>query len=57
MFSVTVPEVERAVAAGGAKGAVLGVEGDGVYGVDVGDIAGIGGGLPMAFEGEIRAVR
>ena len=55
MLGVTVPEVERAVAAGGAEGTVLRVEGNGVDGVDVGDVARVGGCLPMAFEGEVRA--
>ena len=35
VLGVLVPEVEGAVAAGGGEGAVYGVEGDGVYGVDV----------------------
>lgn len=56
MFGVFVPEVEGAVAAGGGEGAVDGVEGDGVDGVDVGDVAGLGGGLAVAFEGEVGAV-
>ena len=55
VLGVLVPEVEGAVAAGGAEGAVDRVEGDGVYGVDVRDVARLGGGLPVAFKGEVRA--
>lgn len=55
MLGVAVPEVEGAVAAGGAEGAVLWVEGDGVDGVHVRDIPCVGGRLPVAFEGEVRA--
>ena len=40
VFGVLVPEVECAVAAGGAEGAVLWVEGYGVYGVDLLDVSG-----------------
>lgn len=39
VFCVLVPEVERAVGAGCREGAVYRVEGDVVYGVDVGDVA------------------
>lgn len=56
VLGVFVPEVEGAVAAGGGEGAVDGVEGDGVDGVDVGDVAGLRGGLSVAFEGEVGAV-
>lgn len=55
VLGIFVPEVEGAVAAGGAEGAVHGVEGDGVDGEDVGDVAGVGDVLPMAFEGEVGA--
>ena len=55
VLGVAVPEVKGAVAAGGAESAVLGVEGDGVDGEDVGDVASVGRGLPVAFEGEVRA--
>ena len=55
MLCVFVPEVEGAVGAGGAEGAVLGVEGDGVYGVDFCRVAVVGVGLTMAFEGEVEA--
>lgn len=53
MFGVLVPEMEGAVATGGAEGAVFGVEGDGVYGVDFGDVALGGVGLAVAFEGKV----
>ena len=56
MLGVFVPEVEGPVAACGGECAVDGVEGDGIYGVHVGDVAGCRGGLPMAFEGEVGAV-
>lgn len=55
MFGVLVPEVKGAVTAGGAEGAVLRMEGDGVDGVNVGDVAVIGGCFAMAFEAEIGA--
>ena len=57
MLCVLVPEVECAVRSGGAEGAVLRVERDGVDGVDAGDVAVGGVLLAMAFEGEIEAVR
>lgn len=57
VLGVLVPEVKRAVGAGGAEGAVHGVEVDGVDGVDVGLVAGVGGGLAVAFEGEVGARR
>ena len=53
VLGVLVPEVECAVAAGGAEGAVYRVEGDGVDGVDFGDVALGGVGLAVAFEGEV----
>lgn len=61
MLCVLVPEMEGAVAAGGAEGAVLRVEGDGVDAVDVGAVVcGAGGGGArgggrgaVAFEGEV----
>lgn len=56
VLGVLVPEVEGAVAAGGGECPVHGVEGDGVDGVDVRDVAGLGGGLSVAFEGEVGAV-
>jgi len=55
MLGVFIPEMERPVAAGGAEGAVDRVEGDGVDGEDVGDVARIGGGDAVAFEGEVGA--
>jgi hypothetical protein len=54
-LGVLVPEVECAVGAGGAECAVLGVEGDGVDGVDFGDVALAGVVLAVAFEGEVEA--
>jgi hypothetical protein len=55
MLCVLVPEVEGAVGAGGAEGAVLRVEGDGVDGVDFGHVALGGVLLAVAFEGEVEA--
>jgi hypothetical protein len=57
VLGVLVPEVECAVAAGGAEGAVDGVEGDGVDRVDVGYVTGVGGVLTMALEREVGAGR
>lgn len=53
VLGVFVPEVECAVGAGGAEGAVLRVEGDGVDGVDFCDIALRGVVLAVTFEGEV----
>jgi hypothetical protein len=53
VFGVFVPEVECAVGAGGAEGAVLRVEGDAVYRVDFCSFAGRGVLLAVAFEGEV----
>jgi len=53
VFSDTVPEVECAVGTSGAEGAVDGVEGDGVNGVDLRDV--VLGWVAVAFEGEVRA--
>jgi hypothetical protein len=55
VLSVLVPEVEGAVAAGGAKGAVDGMEGDCIDRVDFCDVALGGVGLAVAFEGEVEA--
>jgi len=55
VLCVLVPEVEGAVAAGGAEGAVLRVEGDGVYAVDFGDVARGRVLLAVAFEREVEA--
>jgi hypothetical protein len=55
VLSVLVPEVECAVGAGGAEGTVLWVEGYGVDGVDLGDVARGGVLLAVAFEGEVEA--
>jgi hypothetical protein len=55
MLGVFVPEVECAIGAGGGEGAVLGVEGDCVYGVD---FCGLAGGrvlLAVALEREVEA--
>jgi hypothetical protein len=57
VLGVLVPEVEGAVATGGAEGAVDGVEGDCVDAVDFGDVALVGVGLAVAFEGEVEAGR
>lgn len=54
VLGVLVPEVERAVGAGGAEGAVDGVEGDVVYGVDGDDV--VGGGLAVTLEGKVGPV-
>jgi hypothetical protein len=56
VLCVLVPEVECAVGAGGAKGAVDGVEGYCVYRVDFCNVALRGVGLAVAFEGEVKAV-
>lgn len=56
VLCVLVPEVERAVGAGGAEGAVHGVEGYRVDGVDFCDVAGCWVGLAVAFEREVEAV-
>ena len=53
VFGVLVPEMEAAVAAGGAEGAVLRVEGDGVDAVDVADVALRGRRRAVAFEREV----
>jgi hypothetical protein len=53
VFGVLVPEMECAVRAGGAEGAVLGVEGDCVYGEDFCDVALRRVLLAVAFEGEV----
>lgn len=53
VLSVLVPEVECAVGAGRAEGAVDGVEGDVVDGVDVGDA--VGGRVTVTLEGEVGA--
>ena len=54
VLRVLVPEVERAIGARGAEGAVDGVEGDVVDGVDVGYVVGIWG-VPVALEREVGA--
>jgi len=48
MLGNTVPEMECAVGTSSAEGAVFGVEGNGVDGVDVGHI--VLGRVAMAFE-------
>lgn len=53
VFGVLVPEVECAVGAGGAEGAVDGVEGDCVHGIDFCEVAGCWVLLAVAFEGEV----
>jgi hypothetical protein len=55
VLCVLVPEVEGAVGARGAEGAVLRVEGDGVDRVDFGHVALGGVLLAVAFEGEVEA--
>ena len=54
MFGVFVPEVECAVAAGGAESSVDGVEGDCVDRVDFGNVPVCGVLLAVAFEGEVE---
>lgn len=56
MLSVFVPEVEGAVGAGGAEGAVHRVERDGVDRVHVRRMGAVGRGFPVAAEGEVGAV-
>ena len=53
VLCVFIPEVERAVGAGGAERAVDGVERDCVDGEDVDRVAGVGGRLAVALEGEV----
>ncbi len=55
MLCVLVPEVEGAVAACCAEGAMHGVKGNGIYRVDIWDITGVWWGLPVASEGEVEA--
>ena len=50
MFGILVPEVEGSVAACSAEGAVLRMEGDGVHGIDIGDVAAAWWCLSMTFE-------
>lgn len=54
MLGVFIPEVERAIRAGRREGAVDGVEGDVVDGVDVGNVSL--GWVAVALEGEVGAV-
>lgn len=54
VFSIFVPEMERAIAASRAEGAVDGVEGYVVDAVDVTDVALVRRGDAMAFEGEVE---
>ena len=54
MLRILIPEMERPVAACSAEGPVDRVEGYGVYGVYIADVARVGGGLPVAFETEVR---
>lgn len=53
VLGVLVPEVEGAVTTSGAEGTVNRVEGDCVDGVDFCDVAVVGVGLAVAFEGEV----
>lgn len=55
VLSVLVPEVEGTVGAGGAEGAVLRVERDGVDRIDLGNVAVGWVLLAVAFEGEVEA--
>ena len=50
VLGIAVPEVKSAVTAGCAEGAVLWVERDGVHGVNVSDITGVGRVLAVTFE-------
>ena len=54
MLGYSVPEVECTVRAGGAEGAVDGVERDGVDGVNVRHV--VRWGVAVTFEGEIGAI-
>ena len=56
VFGIFVPEMEGAVGAGGAEGAVDGMEVDGVDRVHVARVAVVGRGLAVAFEAEIVAL-
>ena len=53
MLGILVPEVERAVATGGAESAVNGMEGDGVHGKDFGRVGVAGGVFAVAFERKV----
>lgn len=53
VLGVFVPEMEGAVATGCAESSVLGVEGDGVDGVDVCDVALVGDVLAVTLETEV----
>lgn len=55
MLGVLVPEMEGAVGAGGAEGAVHRVEGDGVDAEHVRHVACRGRRLSVAFEGKVGA--
>lgn len=55
MLGIFVPKVEGTVRAGGGEGAVLWVERDGIYGKNLGSVAGVGVGLAVAFEREVEA--
>lgn len=56
VLGVLIPEVEGAVATGCAEGSMFGVEGDGVDGVDVCDVALVGDVLAVALETEVGSV-
>ena len=55
MLGVFVPEVKSAVAARGTKGAMYGVEGNGVDRIDICDVALVRHILTVTFEREVRA--
>lgn len=53
VLGVLIPEMESTVTAGSAEGAVDGVEADGVDGVNVCDVTGVGRRFAVALEGEV----
>jgi hypothetical protein len=55
VLCILVPEVERAIAASGAEGAVLGVPADSIDAVDVALVCRARRGLAVALEREVHA--
>lgn len=55
VFGILIPEMEGAIGSSGRESAVLRVEGDGVNGVDAGDVTVGGVLLAVTLEGEVEA--
>jgi hypothetical protein len=55
VLGVFVPEMEGAVRTGGRESAVLWMEGNSVYGENLGGFASVGVGLAVTLEGEVEA--